>query len=93
MNNIEPKWTGWPFARGAWVGFVLGALIPCALMFPEFAKRSAWARGGGGGESAVWTEPLFYMVILGLQSGLIGAVVGVLLIAVIRVIRWIFKHK
>jgi hypothetical protein len=59
-------------------------------MFPEFAKRLRWAHSGGGGESAVWGEPVFYMVILGIPAGLIGALAAVLLIVTIR---WIIKHK
>ena len=58
--------------------------------FPEFAKRLAWAHGGGGGESAEWGEPVFYMVILGIAAGLIGAIVGAVLVAVSR---WRAKPK
>ena len=93
MKDIEPIRAGLTLARCALFGFILGALIPSVIVFPEFAKRLAFARSGGGGESAVWTEPLFYMVIMGLKGGLIGAgsAMGVMLL--VAVIRWISKHK
>ena len=61
---------------GSWVvaGFIAGAAIPCASIWPEFAKRLHWAWSGGGGESSDWGEPLFYMVIMGVPAGLIGGV-------------------
>ena len=90
MSENPQKRAGWSVARGAGVGFVVGVLIPCVGMFPEFAKRLQWAHGGGGGESAEWGEPLFYMVMLGIPAGLIGAIVGAFLVAAIR---WIVKHK
>lgn len=57
-------------------GFVAGAAIPCASLWPEFHKRLRWASGGGGGESSAWGEPLFHMVILGSLAGLAGGVVA-----------------
>ena len=90
MSDMQPKWTGWTIGTGARVGFVIGALIPCVEMFPEFTKRLSWARVGGGGESAAWGEPLFYMLMLGLPAGLVGAMAGVLLIVIIR---WIIKYR
>jgi len=66
--------------RGAFmiklVGFVVGAAIPVVYMWPELAKRWRWAAGGGGGESAAWGEPLFYMFFLGLPAGIVGVIVA-----------------
>jgi hypothetical protein len=73
-------------------GFVLGVLIPWVWtgLLLEFAKRAMWAIRGGAGESAVWGEPLFYMVLFGVPGALIGAIVGFLVGAIIR--RAV-KHK
>ena len=83
MSGRPSKW-GCTIANGVRVGFVLGALISCIDMFPEFAKRLSWAYAGGGGESASWGEPLFYMLIFGLSAGMIGALTGVVLIVIMR---------
>ena len=57
-------------------GFIAGAAIPCAYMWPEFQKRLQWASSGGDGESAVWGEPLFHMVVLGIPAGLLGGLIA-----------------
>jgi H+/Cl- antiporter ClcA len=53
-------------------------------VFSELAKRLRWEAEGGAGESAVWGEPLFYIIIIGAFTGLIGAILGVALVAIIR---------
>jgi hypothetical protein len=83
MSDRQSKW-GCTIANGVCVGFVLGALIPCIDMFPEFAKRLSWAHAGGSGESAAWGEPLFYMLILGFSAGMVGALTGIVLIIIMR---------
>lgn len=57
-------------------GFIIAATIACADILPDFFRRLHWALTGGVGESAVWDEPLFYMAILGIPAGLIGALVA-----------------
>ena len=66
------------WAIGLWVaaGFVAGVIIASVNIWPDFFKRFQWAASGGGGESAMWGEPLFYMVILGVPGGLVGAAIG-----------------
>ena len=76
MSEKLPRRAGWSGAKGAVAGFIVGVLFSGAGLFPEFAKRLAWANGGGGGESADWGQPLFHMVILSILAGLIGAIVG-----------------
>lgn len=75
-----------------WVvaGFIAGAAIPCASLWPEFSKRLHRAWSVGGGESSVWGEPLFHMVILGAPAGLIG---GVIAFAIAFTIRRMTKSK
>lgn len=57
--------------RGAAVGVAISVLyVPLGLELVLNAFR------GVGGESADWGEPLFYMVLLGVQFGAFGCVVG-----------------
>ena len=56
------------------VGFIIGAAILCASIWPEFFTRLHAAATGGGGESSDWGEPLFYMAIMGIPAGLIGLI-------------------
>ena len=65
-------------------GFMIAASIACADILPEFFRRLHWALTGGVGESAVWDEPLFYMAILGIPAGLIGALIAFAIAFVIR---------
>lgn len=76
MSEKPQKRSGWSGAKGAVIGFIVGVLISGVGLFPEFAKRLAWAHGGGGGESAQWGEPLFYMIVLGILTAFIAAVIG-----------------
>ena len=57
-------------------GFIIAAAIPCAEILPDFFRRLNWAWNGGVGESAVWGEPLFYMAIMGIPAGLLGALIA-----------------
>ena len=57
-------------------GFLVAATIRCADILPDFFRRLHWALTGGVGESAAWDEPLFYMAILGIPAGLIGALIA-----------------
>jgi hypothetical protein len=54
-------------------GFIITATIRCADILPDFFRRLHVALNGGAGESALWDEPLFYMAIMGIPAGLIGA--------------------
>ena len=65
-------------------GFITAASIPCAEILPEFFGRLHSAFNGGVGESAVWDEPLFYMAILGIPAGLIGALIAFAIVFVVR---------
>lgn len=92
MSKKSEKRAGWIDTRGAGVGFVVGVLIPWVGMgmLSDFIKRLVWMRGGGAGESAEWGEPLFFMVVYGLPAGLIGAIVGA---GVGAIIRWAVTRK
>lgn len=61
----------WSFA-----GFIIAASIACADILPDFFRRLHWAMNGGVGETAVWGEPLFYMAIMGIPAGLMGALIA-----------------
>jgi uncharacterized protein (DUF2062 family) len=65
-------------------GFIIAASIACADILPDFFRRLHWAWNGGVGESAVWGEPLFYMAILGIPAGLIGALIAFAIAFVVR---------
>ena len=58
------------------LGFIIGASIRCAYVFPDLFRRLYVASTGGVGEAALWDEPLFYIVILGFPAGLIGALIA-----------------
>ena len=73
----------WRIVFWATVGFIAGAVIPCASIWPDFYKRLHWALSGGVGESSDWGEPLFYMLILGVPAGLIGGVIAFTIAATI----------
>lgn len=78
----------------ALVGFVCGAVLMIHSVSPngglktwrELFRRIAWSFHGGGGESANWGEPLFYMSLIGIPSGFVGAV---LFLAA----SWIFRKQ
>lgn len=61
------------------LGFLVGLGIGGRSSFPELMRRLRWSWSGGGGETADWGEPLFYLVIFGFPLGFVGAVIGVLL--------------
>ena len=58
------------------VGLALGMLVPLFYLGPELVHRLLHAARGGRGESALWGEPLFYMVLLALPLSAIGYLVG-----------------
>ena len=62
-----------PWAK---VGLTLGMLVPLFYLGPELVHRLMHAARGGRGESALWGEPLFYMVLLALPLSAIGYLVG-----------------
>lgn len=66
------------------VGFFVGAVISSIGIWPEFFARLRWALSGGGGESSDWGEPLFYMAIYGIPTGLIGAAIGLAIAFAVR---------
>lgn len=63
---------------------MIAALIGCADILPDFFSRLHAAATGGVGESALWDEPLFYMVIIGIPAGLVGAVIAFAIAFVVR---------
>ncbi len=80
MNKIITKTSDQKHNRSIWLwslgGFVIAALIGCAGILPDFFSRLHVAATGGVGESALWDEPLFYMVIIGIPAGLAGAAIA-----------------
>ena len=65
-------------------GFVIAASIACADILPDFFRRLHWALSGGVGETAVWGEPLFYMAIIGIPAGLVGALIAFVIAFAVR---------
>jgi hypothetical protein len=65
-------------------GFIIAAAISCADILPDFFRRLQWAMNGGVGESAMWDEPLYYMAILGIPAGLIGALIAFAIASAVR---------
>lgn len=77
--------------KGRWVliwwvlvGELVGAAIPCVKIWPEFSRRFVHAWNGGTGESAVWGEPLVYMIVQGVPAGLLGGALAFILVTTIR---------
>lgn len=68
----------------SFVGFIIAASIACADILADFFNRLHWAMNGGVGESAVWDEPLFYMAIVGIPAGLMGALIAFAIAFVVR---------
>lgn len=63
----------------ALLGFLIGVAIGGHSIFPDLFHRIRWAWSGGTGETADWGEPLFYLVIIGVPLGALGAGIGVVL--------------
>jgi hypothetical protein len=59
--------------------FLIGLAIGGHSMFPDLFNRIVHAWNGGTGQSADWGEPLFYLVIIGVPLGALGAGIGVVL--------------
>jgi hypothetical protein len=70
-------------------GLLVGVALPTIALAPEVMARMIHAAFGGGGESAVWGEPLLYMVILWLPAGLAGWAAGT--VAGLGLLWW--KHR
>ncbi len=88
LKTVKRGWSRTPswspsWRSGAVLGLLVGALIPNVPILLELLKRFQWSRGGGRGESADWGEPLFYLIVLGVRSGLAGAVVGAVLMGLL----------
>ena len=62
-----------PWARA---GLAIGVFVPLLYLGPELIRRLLHAVHGGRGESAMWGEPLFYIVLLALPLSAIGYFVG-----------------
>lgn len=88
MNKIITKTSDQKHNRSIWLwslgGFVIAALMGCADILPDFFSRLHVAATGGVGESALWDEPLFYMVIIGIPAGLVGAAIAFAIAYVVR---------
>ena len=83
MNVSDEKHTR-SIAVWSLVGFVIGAAIPCASIWPDLFTRLQVALSGGGGESSDWGEPLFYMAIMGIPAGLLGALIAFVIAFALR---------
>jgi putative exporter of polyketide antibiotics len=57
-------------------GLLAGVALPSLALAPEFVTRLVHSVSGGRGESAIWGEPLSYMVMLWIPSGVAGLVLG-----------------
>ena len=62
-----------PWAK---VGLALGVVVPLLYLGPVLIRRLLHALHGGRGESAMWDEPLFYIVLMALPLAAIGYFVG-----------------
>ncbi|OYV03969.1 MAG: hypothetical protein CFE26_19375 [Verrucomicrobiales bacterium VVV1] len=76
LMNVPDRKRNRSFFLWSLAGFIIAATIPCADILPDFFRRLHWAMNGGVGESAMWDEPLFYMAILGIPAGLVGALIA-----------------
>ena len=70
------------------VGAFVGLIMSAGSLFPEFFHRLRWSWSGGGGETADWGEPLFYIVIMGVPAAALGAAVAA---ALIGLTLWIVR--
>jgi hypothetical protein len=82
------RWTIPSLLAGSVIGFLGGLLFfPGVSVFRELARRMSWASTDGRGEAAAWGEPLFYIIVCGVPVGLLGAIIGMSLVAVMRLAR------
>ncbi len=65
-------------------GFIIAASVRCVSIVPDLFRRLHVAATGGGGESADWGEPLFYMVLLGIPACWVGALVALTIAFVVQ---------
>ena len=73
------------------MGFLLGVLISTVEIWPEVFQRLRFSLSGGGGESAEWGEPLFYVAIVGVPWEGVGALISILVKYAISLI-WTSKN-
>jgi len=83
LSRAGNRWTLW---AGSVIGFLGGWMcFPGLAVFGELARRMLRAITGGRGQEAALGEPLFY-IILGVPIGLLGAIIGMSLVAVVRLV-------
>ena len=80
----------WGFLLGTVSGFLVAVVKFGPEMLPEMFRRLSWAAGGGMGETAVWGEPLFYLIVSACIYGAVGAVMGTVLGAITA---WIARYR
>ncbi len=66
--RVSRPWALW--------GAAIGACVPLPLLGSELIRRILHVAHGGRGETAVWGEPLFYIVVLAIPLSAIGYAVG-----------------
>jgi hypothetical protein len=71
----------------AMLGFAIGFVFGGGSTVWEFFRRVRWSWSGGGGESADWGEPLFYMLLLGAPLGLLLGAGAFVLTALVQWFR------
>jgi hypothetical protein len=67
------------YAMGGGILFALVSTFMLPGCWSDLFRRVLHAASGGGGESACWDEPLFYMMIYAVPGSLIGIVLGVII--------------
>lgn len=72
------------------VGFAMGLALGGGSMIGDFVRRLHWSLTGGGGESADWGEPLFYLVLMGVPLGL---VVGTVAFVIGVIVEWLASRQ
>jgi hypothetical protein len=70
--RVSRRWALW--------GAAIGAGIPLPFLGPELVRRLHHAALGGRGETALWGEPLFYLVVLALPLSAVGYAAGRVLV-------------
>lgn len=76
LKNLSDRKSNRSLLLWSFGGFIIAASIASADILLDFFTRLHWAMNGGVGESAMWDEPLFYMAILGIPAGLMGALIA-----------------
>ncbi len=68
---------------GMIIGSLPGLAYAAFMCVPELIRRVSHVAGGGRGETAVWGEPCFYLVVMAFTYGGVGALAGAALGAII----------